>query len=144
MCLANKIIPAQVPNNGISSAIRSRNGSMSSKDFNRFAIVVDSPPGKIKARQPASSSAVLTSIALAPHLTRASLCRAKAPCRAKTPTVLPATIGESNVKFVHANTGHRSTQTPANLGQYRRIVEVRCSLDDCLGAWRWVVTLKDT
>ena len=45
---ASRIMPAHVPKTGRPSAIRARNGSISSKIRASLAIVVDSPPGTTK------------------------------------------------------------------------------------------------
>lgn len=60
---ANKIAPAQVPQTGL-TLTNSLKGSNKPEMRARRAIVVDSPPGIIKASQAASSSGVLTSLEL--------------------------------------------------------------------------------
>ena len=84
---ASRIIPAQVPNVGIPSAIRFRSGSNSSNVRASLAIVVDSPPGRTSPSQAASSAGRRTAIASTPRSVSTRRCSRTSPWRAKTPMV---------------------------------------------------------
>ena len=67
-------------------AIRFLIGSNISKVFAREAIVVDSPPGIIKASIFSSSLTLRTSTASTWQLVSALMCSRKSPCKDRTPT----------------------------------------------------------
>src|SRR6185369_15079164 len=55
----------------------------------------------------------------------------------------PTAFGELLVDLVHADAGHRGTETAADLGEDVRVAEVGGGLDDGLCSWRGVVALED-
>src|SRR5947207_12016949 len=81
---------------------RSAMGSNRSADCSRSEMVVDSPPGRIRASTPAKSSGRRTSTGWASRSARAALCSRTSPCRASTPTFAPVGRAGTWRPFEHA------------------------------------------
>src|SRR5688572_2916013 len=105
-------------------------------------MVVDSPPGRIRASRSTRSRGRRTSIGSAPTSRMAARCGPTAPCSASTPTrgrrgsvvigLLPAANGQALLGRDLAEGGapHRLAESGAHLGQDLGIVVVRRGLDD--------------
>ena len=83
---ANIIIPAHEPYVGIPESMRFLMGLNTSNVLAKETIVVDSPPGIMRASTLSNSWGVRTSRPCTPQCAKAFKCSRKSPCKAKTPT----------------------------------------------------------
>src|SRR6188472_2880650 len=155
---ARRIIPAQVPSIGVPARAMAAIGARRLYVSMRWRIVVDSPPGRIRASRPTRSRGNRTSTGSAPTSRMAATCSRTAPCSARTPirgrrsafiglsvVPLPAADGEPLLRrdLAQRLATHRLAQPSAHLRQDVRVVVVRGGLDDRRGVALWVLALED-
>src|SRR5919204_3391371 len=147
-----KIAPAQVPQTGMPSATRSLSLSTIPYWLASFPMVVLSPPGMMSASISSSWSALRTSTPSTPRRSSVARCSAKSPWSPRTPAravrtaaLLPTADCKSFLgrDRLERETPHGLAESARDLGDELRVAEVRCCLDDRLGAARGIGGLED-